>query len=54
VHLQDDVGTLGEFLGSFWRIGEAKIARRVRTELATLLAQRGLPGIRALKTTTLD
>jgi dihydroorotate dehydrogenase (NAD+) catalytic subunit len=33
---------------------EPLLARRVRTELATLLAQRGLPGIGALKTTTLD
>ena len=33
---------------------EPLLARRVRSELATLLAQRGLPGIRALKTTTLD
>jgi dihydroorotate dehydrogenase (NAD+) catalytic subunit len=33
---------------------EPLLARRVRTELATLLAQRGLPGVGALKTTTLD
>ena len=33
---------------------EPLLARRVRSELATLLAERGLPGIRALKTTTLD
>jgi dihydroorotate dehydrogenase (NAD+) catalytic subunit len=33
---------------------EPLLARRIRTELATLLAQRGLPGIGALKTTTLD
>jgi dihydroorotate dehydrogenase (NAD+) catalytic subunit len=33
---------------------EPLLARRVRAELATLLARRGLPGIGALKTTTLD
>jgi len=33
---------------------EPLLARRVRSELATLLARRGLPGIGALKTTTLD
>jgi dihydroorotate dehydrogenase (NAD+) catalytic subunit len=33
---------------------EPLLARRIRTELATLLARRGLPGIGALKTTTLD
>jgi dihydroorotate dehydrogenase (NAD+) catalytic subunit len=33
---------------------EPLLARRVRSELATLLAQRGVAGIGALKTTTLD
>jgi dihydroorotate dehydrogenase (NAD+) catalytic subunit len=33
---------------------EPLLARRIRSELATLLAQRGLPRIGALKTTTLD
>jgi dihydroorotate dehydrogenase (NAD+) catalytic subunit len=33
---------------------EPLLARRVREELATLLAQRGLAGVGALKTTTLD
>jgi dihydroorotate dehydrogenase (NAD+) catalytic subunit len=33
---------------------EPLLARRVRDELATLLVQRGMPGVRALKTTTLD
>jgi dihydroorotate dehydrogenase (NAD+) catalytic subunit len=33
---------------------EPLLARRVRSELATLLAGRGLPAIGALKTTTLD
>ena len=33
---------------------EPLLARRIREELATLLAQRGLAGVGALKTTTLD
>jgi dihydroorotate dehydrogenase len=33
---------------------EPLLARRIREELATLLAQSGLAGVGALKTTTLD